>query len=149
AFQTDLVGLIPLVRPEADRREAVRLIHRQFQLWFKEAGLPEIDARAQAAPRAVSNPGNRLFGRVRADVNQFVQGSSDALESLNGSARVRRLLQMSGFVLLGALAIGFLVASSWRNYRLFRDHLERAESAVAQNRAIIDNSLDGVITADE
>ncbi len=41
------------------------------------------------------------------------------------------------------------MTSSWQNYRAFRRHLRKAEEATAQNRAIIDNTLDGVITVDE
>ena len=71
------------------------------------------------------------------------------LEMLNDTTRWRRLLQTCGFALLSALAVSFLVTSSWQSYRAFRRHLRKTEEATVHNRAIIDNTLDGVITLDE
>ncbi len=151
-FQVRILALVPLLRNDVTRRESVRFIDRRFQAWINEAALPEIAARKNGvvfSTAASNNPDNELFGRARTDLGRFLHGSTDALESLNTSTRIWRMVQTSGFAILGVLAIGFLVTSNVRSYRLFRQRLQTSDAALTQNRAIIDNTLDGVITADE
>ncbi len=152
AFLGHLSEFIPLLHADPRRREQVRLINSEFEAWLREAALPEIALRKQGRDGAAlmaRGPDNALFDRVRASLGRFVRDSNSELEILNDTMRWRRLLQTCGFALLSALAVSFLVISSWRNYRAFRQHLRKSEEATAQNRAIIDNTLDGVITVDD
>ncbi|MDR3405554.1 MAG: PAS domain S-box protein [Chthoniobacter sp.] len=152
SFQAHLSELMPLLPGKSARREAVRSIGTQFQTWLHDAARPEIAQRRQGRDgSALMARGldSSLFDRIRADLGRFVRESNGELDMLNDTTRWRRLLQTCGFALLSALAVSFLVTSSWQNYRAFRRHLRKAEEATAQNRAIIDNTLDGVITVDE
>jgi PAS domain S-box-containing protein len=152
AFQAHLVELMPLLQAHPARREAVKTISTEFQNWVRDAARPEIFMRKQGRDGAslmVRGVDSALFDRIRAELGSFVRNSNGELEQLNETMRWRRLLQTCGFALLAALAVSFLVTSSWRNYRAFRRHIRKAEEATAQNRAIIDNTLDGVITVDE
>jgi PAS domain S-box-containing protein len=152
SFQSRLADLMPLLKDDAPRRETLRKINTDFLRWLNEAALPEIALRQQGrdvSTLMVRSPDSTIFEAVRADLSSFVRSSNSRLESLNDITRWRRMLQNCGFAVLCALAISFLVTSSWRSYRAFRRHLQKAEAATQQNRAIIDNTLDGVITVDE
>lgn len=152
AFQAHLADLMPLLQAQPERREAVRVISSEFQNWLRDAARPEIFMRKQGRDGAAlmaRGLDSALFDRIRAELGAFVRNANGELEQLNETMRWRRLLQTCGFALLAALAVSFLVTSSWRNYRAFRRHIRKAEEATAQNRAIIDNTLDGVITVDE
>jgi PAS domain S-box-containing protein len=152
AFQARLSELMPLLQSQAARRESVRLIGTEFQSWMQTAARPEIGQRKQGRDGAAlmaHGVDSALFDQIRAELSRFVRESNAELETLNDTMRWRRLLQTCGFALLSALAVSFLVTSSWQNYRSFRRHLRKSEEATAQNRAIIDNTLDGVITVDE
>jgi PAS domain S-box-containing protein len=152
ALQGHLSDLMPLLREDTQRRERLRLINTDFLRWLHEVALPEIAVRQQGrdvASLVARGPDRGLFDQVRANMSQFVRDSNEKLESLSDTTRWRRLLQTCGFALFSALAVSFLVTSSWRSYRGFRAHLQKAEAATAQNRAIIDNTLDAVITVDE
>ncbi len=152
SFQVHLSSLIPLLREDPERRAAVLQIHAEFKQWLRDVAGPEIALRqgkrtAPAAARPAANQGSH--DQIRGDLSRFARDSQRRLDSLVEMIRWRRMLQTCGFALLSALAISFLVASSWRSYRAFRAHLQKADAATAQNRAIIDNTLDGVITVDE
>ncbi len=152
AFQGHLSALMPPLRGDQARREALRLINGEFLQWLQEAARPEIALRKQGhevAALILRGPDTGIFDKMRADLSRFVRASHNELESLSDVTRWRRTLQTCGFAVLSALAMSFLVTSSWRSYRAFRAHLQKAEAAMAQNRAIIDNTLDGVITVDE
>ncbi|HSI12478.1 MAG TPA: PAS domain S-box protein [Chthoniobacter sp.] len=152
AFQGHLSELVPLLQSQTARRESVRTIGSEFQNWLRDAARVEISMRKQGRDgTALMARGldSALFDRIRGELGHFVRDSNAELEQLNDTMRWRRLLQTCGFALLTALAVSFLVISSYRNYRAFRRHLRKAEEATAQNRAIIDNTLDGVITVDE
>ncbi len=152
AFQSHLSELIPLLQAQPGRRDTIRAIGTEFQTWLRDAARVEISMRKQGRDgTALMARGldSALFDRIRAELGRFVRESNGELEQLNDTMRWRRLLQTCGFALLTALAVSFLVTSSYRNYRAFRRHLRKAEEATAQNRAIIDNTLDGVITVNE
>ncbi len=152
AFESHLSQLMPLLSGDPGRRETLRTINTQFQDWLRVAAQPEIALRRQGrdvAPLVVKGSDHAPFTRVRTDLSRFARESNLAFESFNDLTRWRRMLQTCGFALLSALAVSFLVTSSWQSYRAFRRHLQKAEAATAQNRAIIDNTLDGVITVDE
>lgn len=152
SFQSRLADLMPLLKDDAPRRETLRKINADFLRWLDEAARPEIALRKQGrdvSALMVNGPDSAIFETVRTDLSRFVRTSNNLLESLNDMTRWRRTLQTCGFAVLSALAISFLVTSSWRSYRAFRRHLQKAEAATQQNRAIIDNTLDGVITVDE
>jgi len=152
SFLRHLSTLMPLLINDPSRRELLRLINTDFLRWLNDAAWPEISVRKQgrdATPLILRGPDRGLFDQMRADLSRFVRNSDGQLEGLSGVTRWRRLLQTCGFAVLSALAMSFLVTSSWRSYHAFRAHLQKAEAATAQNRAIIDNTLDGVITVDE
>ena len=152
AFQARLGEIIPLIQDKQARRESVRSISGEFQRWLQDAAQPSILLRKQGQDgtglmsRGLENP---LFDGIRAKLSLFVRDSDGELQALNEAMRWRRLLQTCGFALLTALAVSFLVTSSWQNYRAFRRHLRKSEEAMAQNRAIIDTTLDGVITVND
>ncbi len=145
SFQGHLSALMPLLRDDPERREMLLQINEDFLRWLQDVAAPRKPDRTAGTP-AVNNG---LYDQIRADLGRFVRHSNNQLESLSDTTRWRRMLQTCGFALLSALAMSFLVTSSWRSYRAFRAHLQKAEAATAQNRAIIDNTLDGVITVDE
>ncbi|TCO93472.1 PAS domain S-box-containing protein [Chthoniobacter flavus] len=152
AFQAHLIELMPLLQSKAPRRESIRFIGAEFQNWLQNAARPEIAQRKQGhegTTLMARGLDSSRFDQIRAELGRFVRASNAELEALNDATRWRRLLQTCGFALLSALAVSFLVTSSYQNYRAFRRHLRKAEEATAQNRAIIDNTLDGVITVDE
>jgi len=152
SFQAYLSSLMPTLHIESARRDSIRLVNSEFNQWLQDAARPEIALRKQghdAGAMILGGPDSALFDQTRADMSRFVRASHDRLESLSDLTRWRRLLQTCGFAVLSTMAMSFLVTSSWRSYRAFRAHLVKAEAATAQNRAIIDNTLDGVITVDE
>jgi PAS domain S-box-containing protein len=152
SFQGHLSELMPELQGQAGRREAIRRIGAEFQTWLQEAAYPQIAFRKQGrdgTALVARGLDSALFDRIRSELGRFVRDSNSELELLNDTTRWRRLLQTCGFALLTALAVSFLVTSSWQNYRAFRRHLRKSEEATAQNRAIIDNTLDAVITFDE
>src|SRR6185503_16508367 len=63
-------------------------------------------------------------------------------------ANTRTTLQIGGFSALCVLTICFLLGSSWYSFDAFRRHRKKVESAEARTRAILDSTLDGVITVD-
>jgi PAS domain S-box-containing protein len=152
AFQTHLVELLRLLQASPKRREQVRAISAEFQSWMHDSAYPLIALNKQGHDGALlirRAPDRALYDPVRAELSAFVREANGELETLNDTTRWRRLLQTCGFALLSALTVSFLVTSSWQSYRAFRRHLRKAEEAMVQNRAIIDNTLDGVITVDE
>jgi CHASE3 domain sensor protein len=128
AFQDHLSELMPLLRGDSQRRAAVHVINSQFQRWMNEAALPEIALRRQgrdASTLISRGADSALYDMLRAELARFVRDSNGQLETLNDTTRWRRLLQTCGFALLSALAMSFLVTSSWQSYRAFRRHYAR------------------------
>ena len=141
AFRERLIELIPLLRDVPARREAIRRISTDFQLWMTDAArLPAGASRgADSAPP----------GGLHVALSGFQRESEGLLQTGSAQAQREHLLATGSFVLFGALSIGFLVVTISASFRGFRWHLEKAKSAEAQTRAIIDNTLDGVITLND
>ena len=146
AFLDRVALLDGLLHGDRVKRSALREIAAGFHKWVKEFADPELAARRQhhetpAAP-----------GQLQAERSQLAAIVRDAESIVETNHQVRgerQLFQTAGLVALGALAISFLGTSSWVSYKAFRKHLEKAETAGAQIRAIIDNTLDGVVTVDD
>ncbi len=151
AFLLRLSEMMPALRDQPERRESLRQINTGFQRWVQESAKPEIATRKQSKDPNIGSrgPDTSLYDPVKGKLTQFIRASNDKLEALNELTRWRRLLQTCGFATLSTLAISFLVLSSWRSYGIFRSHLQKAEAATAQHRAIIDNTLDAVVTVEE
>ena len=143
AFRERLLELIPLLRAEPARRDTVRKISADFQTWLTDAAHPP---GHEAAGRSGDSA---LFTGLHVALSHFQRESEGLLQSGAAQAQREHLFATGGFVLFGTLAIGFLVASISASFRGFRWHLAKAKSAEAQTRAIIDNTLDGVITIDD
>ena len=146
AFLDRVALLESLVHSDRAKRTALREIAFGFHKWMNEFAVPELIASRQhrqaAAPPA-------FLQAERLQLAAIVGDAENVVESNHQARGVRQLFQTGGLIILGALAISFLAASSWVSYKAFRKHLEKAETAGAQIRAIIDNTLDGVITVDE
>jgi len=146
AFLDRVALLESLVHTDRAKRTALREIAFGFHKWMNEFAVPEVIASRQH--RAAPSP-PALLQAERSQLAAIVRDAENVVESNHQARGVRQLFQTGGLVVLGALAISFLAASSWVSYKAFRKHLEKAETAGAQIRAIIDNTLDGVITVDE
>ena len=144
AFRERLLELIPLLRAEPARRDALRQINTDFQTWMTDAA--HASGRDTAASRS---PDSALFIRLQIALSHFQRESEGLLQSGTAQAQREHLFATGSFVLFGALSISFLVVSISASFRGFRWHLEKAKSAEAQTRAIIDNTLDGVITLND
>ena len=140
AFRERLVEIIPLLREDAHRRAEIRRIGADFQLWMAGAARPAAEAGASA-----DSP---LFSGLQVALSRLQRESEGLLQSGTAEAHREHLLATGSFVLFGAVSIGFFVASSSASFRGFRRHLAKAKSAEAQTRAIIEHTLDGVITLD-
>jgi PAS domain S-box-containing protein len=139
---------------DREKRTALREIAAGFQKWMNTYALPEVTARSQhreagERPGGAQNLRSSLLQVERSQLSAIVRDAENLVETNHHVRAVRQLFQTAGLVTLGALAISFLAASSWVSYKAFRKHLQKAETAGAQIRAIIDNTLDGVITVDE
>ncbi len=138
-FRERILDLIPLLREEPTRRDAVRAMAENFQRWMDDAALPA------TAPRSLESP---LFAGLHVGLSAFQRESEGRLETSVENARREHILHTSAFALGGILAIGALTALVSSSFRGFGLHLEKARAAEAQVRAIFDNTLDGVITVD-
>ena len=136
AFRERLVELIPLLRDVPARRDAIRRISADFQLWMNDAArLPAHDgAGARTADSA-------LLSGLHVALSGFQRESEGLLQTGSAQAQREHLLATGSFVLFGALSIGFLVVSISASFRGFRWHLEKAKSAEAQT------ILDDVVAA--
>ncbi len=143
AFRGRLLELIPLLRDEPARRDAIRRIGADFQLWMNDA------AAARQPGHSASGADSALLSGLHVALSGFQRESEGLLQTCTAQAQREHLLQTGSFVLFGALSIGFLILSISASFRGFRWHLAKAKSAEAQTRAIIDNTLDGVITVDD
>ena len=141
AFRERLLELIPLLRADPARRDAVRGLSADFQRWMNDAAQP-----AAGPARSADSP---LFTSLRVALGRFQRESEGLLQTGTAQAQREHLFASGSFVLFGAVAIGFLIVSISASFRGFRWHLAKAESAEAQTRAIIDNTLDAVITLDD
>ena len=140
AFRERLLELIPLLRAESARRDAVRKIGTDFQVWMTDAATARHDGRSTDSA---------LLGELHVALSRFQRESEGVLQNGTAQAQREHLLATGSFVLFGVLSIGFLIVSISASFRGFRWHLAKAKSAEAQTRAIIDNTLDGVITVDD
>ncbi len=141
AFRARLLEILPLLPEDPARRDAIRRIGADFQLWMG-------DATSQPGPDAAAPADSPIFGGLHAGLGHFQRESENLLQTGTAQAQREHILVTGSFVLFGALSIAFLVASISASFRGFRWHLAKAKSAEAQNRAIIDNTLDGVVTVD-
>jgi PAS domain S-box-containing protein len=154
AFLHRVALLDGLLNGDRAKRNALRDIADGFHKWMDEFAVPELMARRQhreapGRPGVALNFRSPLLQAERSQLSAMVRDAESVVETNHHVRGVRQLFQTAGLVTLGALAISFLAASSWVSYKAFRKHLEKAETAGAQIRAIIDNTLDGVITVDE
>ncbi len=151
AFRARLLDLIALLPEETARRDSIRRIAADFQHWMTDLALPANAARAPARePLATAGRGadTSLFTGLRVALNGFQRDSEGQLQTIADNAQREHLLLMGGLLLFGIFSIGFLIVSISASFRGFRWHLDKARSAEAQTRAIIDNTLDGVVTVD-
>ena len=144
AFRMRLLELIPLLQDEPARRDTVRRIGADFQLWMTEAARQPGRDAAGAGHSADSVP---LSG-LHVALSHLQRESENLLQTGATQAQRWHFLVTGSLVLFGALSIGILIVSVSASFRGFRWHLAKAKSAEAQIRAIIDNTLDGVITLD-
>ena len=150
AFRKQLLEIIPLLQTEPVRRDAIRRIAGDFQHWMSETALPlpvrkpaadDGDAPPTAEPAALRD--------LHLALSRFKRDSEDILQNGTAASGSRHLLQSGSFVLFGAVSIGLLLSSASASFRGIRRHLAKARTAEAQTRAIIDNTLDAVITVDD
>jgi PAS domain S-box-containing protein len=146
AFLDHVAVLTGLLRRDRAKRTALREIAADFHKWVNEFATPEL-LTSRHHRESPAQPA--LLQTARAQLAAIVRDAESVVETNHQVRGVRQLFQTGGLVALGAMAISFLAASSWVSYKAFRKHLEKAETAGAQIRAIIDNTLDGVITVDE
>ncbi len=86
--------------------------------------------------------------KVHSAVSEFGRAQLDVYQSAHFRAEAGRIARTAGFSALCAVAMGFLVASSWYSFRAYRLHLRKIASAEAQTRSIIETTMDGVLTMD-
>ena len=154
AFMERLTTLATLLPEDREKRNALREIAQGFRKWEADYALPEMAARRprrEAGPRPAipPRPQTTVLQQERAQLAAIVRDAEHLVEDNHAERGLHQLFQTGGLGALGIFAISFLAASSWRSYKAFRRHLEKAEMAGAQIRAIIANTLDGVITVDE
>ena len=137
AFRMRLLELIPLLQDETARRDEVRRIGTDFQLWM-----------TGAEPQAGHGVDSALFSGLHVALRHVQRESENLLQTGAAQAQRVHVLVTGSLVLFGALSIGILIITVSASFRGFRWHLAKAKSAEAQTRAIIDNTLDGVITLD-
>ena len=139
-FRARLLEIVPLLSEEPARRAAVRGIAADFQLWMND------DA---ARPQGHASTDSPRFTGLRTALHRFQRESVAVLQNSSAAAHRQHLLQTGSLVLFGAVSIAFLIASIAGSVRGFRWQLAKARTAEAQVRAIIDHTLDGVITMDD
>ncbi len=140
AFRARLAELMPLLCDDAARRGVVRHLGADFQLWLTEA------ARPAATPgRGGDSP---LLTKLQIALGSFRRQSEGLLQANVAQDQREHLLAAAGLALLGTAAICGLLAAISASFRGFRWRLAKAESAEAQTRAIIEHTLDAVITLD-
>ena len=154
AFLERLSTLATLLPENREKRHALLEIAQGFRKWEADYALPEMAARRARRentirPAIPARPQSAGLQEARTHLAAIVRDAEHLVEDNYAERGLHQLFQTGGLGVLGILAISFLAASSWRSYQAFRRHLEKAEMAGAQIRAIIANTLDGVITVDE
>ena len=135
-----LRSLVPKDSPDAD---ALADFSAKLKLWDTQYAQPHLK-RAGTSTLVPYSQGKTWLDAARLALQHFRRLGAATLETANK----RATLQIGGFTALCALAIGFLIASSWYSLEVFRRHLKKIEDAEAQTRAIVDSTRDGVITVD-
>ncbi|MEA3213009.1 MAG: two-component system, cell cycle sensor histidine kinase and response regulator CckA [Chthoniobacter sp.] len=151
-LQRTLAALIPLVNERIESRGAVRRLSTQLNLWLDRASpseaavVPQSRDPATAATRSPSKP---IIDDLRGSMAAFVSQCDAEVVQFDSHTRFHRWLQIGGTTLLSVVAISFLVVSSVGGWRIFRVHLRKAESALAQTHSIITTTQDGVVLIDD
>ncbi|HEX8296682.1 MAG TPA: PAS domain S-box protein, partial [Chthoniobacteraceae bacterium] len=150
-LQQLFVKLIPPLNATPAGKAAVRELHAKFELWQQKFALPELQSAAtRGSPATVRPPTTSpLADDLRKAMAAFVRDCDAAFEASNAQTKLQRYLQTGGLALLGTMAISFLIISSISSYRIFRVHLRKAESALAQTHSIISTTQDGIIVIDD
>jgi PAS domain S-box-containing protein len=129
--------------------ELLKQIGASMDKWQHEAAQPEFAAKAagrDAASEVAAGNGKMLLDGMRKQIAAFENAEYDQYESAKRHAELNRILKTTGFGILCLFAMGVLIASSWYSYSAYARHLRKIESAEAQTRSIIENTLDAIIT---
>jgi PAS domain S-box-containing protein len=143
-----LTTLLPMLT-ESAARDQVRTLNAHFREWLDQSALPEISALQSGRERVGRPQASATADDLRASASALVRSRAAVVEQAAVASDRQRALQTVGLVLLGGLGVTFLILTSRASYRIFRDHLRKAESALAQTHSIIATTLDGVLIVDD
>ena len=144
-FRARLMEIIPLIGQAPARRAAIRGIAADFHLWMTEA-VPPVAGGHTPPPARTESP---RFNSLRAALQRFQRESLALLQKSSDTDHRQRLRQTGSIVLFSAVSLGLLLAFISTSVRNFSAQLTKARNAEAQVRAIIEHTLDSVITVDD
>ena len=131
--------------------DAPRELEAEVQRWLEHSAVPLVEARRtaqDAALRTARDAGAPLLQRIEAQVASLGGQLRARQEAARRLAGWLSYLQIACAAALAGVGLSGIVAATVRGSRTLREHLERNEAAHAQTHAIINTTLDGVITID-
>lgn len=135
--------ILPL-NAQPEQKDEVMRLHGQFQRWVQDAAPEASGPRPNFAP-----PGPPVLDELRASLSSLTRRNDELFNELDRQAQLQKHFQLAGLGLLGLLGVTFLIVSSASSYKIFKAHLRKAESALAQTHSIIATTQDGVIVIND
>jgi PAS domain S-box-containing protein len=151
-LQVTLRDLVPLLGSARVPHDHARTASGSVQLWLDTSAAPQIEAhrtQQDVAMRAARDAGAPILARLNDEFLAMQRELGERYESIRSASHFTSAVVAVGAALLAVLGLGSLVATTRRAVQNFREYIEKNEAAHAQTRAIINTTLDGVITIDQ
>ena len=141
--------LMVLLAEDPQRLAMLQQISNDLHRWQSTVATPEINAKkygSDVAALALRDHGKETMESLRRSLGIFEQAEMEVYKSASQRAKLQRILKTVGLGTLCTFAIGILIASGLYSFNAYTRHLHKIETAEARTRAIIECSLDGIIT---
>ncbi len=117
--------------------------------WQRESAIPQITAKREnrdIAGLIERGRGSETMDAARSMITAVERDITGAYEKDRSRSELIELAKTASLAAICAVTIAVLTASSWYNFRAYRRHLGKIDTAEAQTRSIIETTLDGIIT---
>lgn len=136
-----------LLADDPDQSETLKRIRNNVERWQRDTAHPRILACEQGKPlAALLAIDSSALDEARTETENLEKTQLETYAAAKSKMRIGRVTKTVALGLLCGLAIAVLLGANWYNFVAYRRHLRRIELAEAQTRAIVETTLDGILT---
>ncbi len=138
-----------LTRGQPGQTARLARIKSLVEDWQRQHATAEIQARqagGDAGKIIAQGDGLRLIEKAFTEARQLEGHEQAQYDRRLLRSRVSKVGKTAGLAIVCLIALAVLTATSLYSFFAFRRHLRKIETSEAQTRAIIDSTVDGVIT---